>query len=218
MTQHNNHSLVEAITLTKSSARAKFVESIDMICQLNIDPKQSTQMIRSSSKVIPGTVRPKTVIAVCEPELAQNCVEAGADMSGAEEVISSLENMKLDRRKHVVLCTPSMIKPLSKLGKKLGSRGVMPNAKLSTLTSHITAEIPQAKNARVYYRTDRYGTVHCQIGNCQTEDEHLIANIKSVVQDLISLKPTGVKGSYIKFIGITSTMGKFFQIDLKDIL
>lgn len=218
MTPLKHHSLVEAITLAKSSARAKFVESIDLICQLGIDPKQSTQMIRGSSKVIPGTVREKTVIAVCEPELAHNCLEAGAELAGAEEVIARLENLKLDRRKHVVLSTPGMVKQLGKLGKKLGSRGVMPNAKLATLTSNITAEIPQAKNARVYYRTDRYGTVHCQVGNCLTETAHLVTNIKTVVQDLIALKPVGVKGSYITSVGITSTMGKFFPIDLKDIL
>jgi large subunit ribosomal protein L1 len=218
MIQHNKHSLVEAIELIKTSARAKFVESIDMTCQLGIDTKQSAQMIRSSSKVIQGTSRVKILIAICEPEFTQECIDAGADMAGAEELINSLETMKLCKRKHVILCTPGMIKKLGKLGKLLGSRGLMPNAKLSTITSNLKEEIPQSKSGRVHYRTDRYGVIHCQIGICSNDTEHLVSNIKGIVQDLISLKPMGVKGSYIKSIGLSSTMGKFFKIDIKDIL
>lgn len=212
-----NSEVIDALHLIKTSAKAKFVESIDIACHLGIDPKQTTQNVRGSTVMPYGLGKKKLVFVVSEPEYHSLCLEAGADKVGAEDLIEELKTMKL-MKNIIIICSPGMIQSLSKIGKTLGTKGLMPNVKLGTVTSDLANAIKNAKFGLSFYRSDKYGIVRTSIGNSLMTEQELASNLMKLLSDLNNLKPVGIKGVYFKSLTISSTMGKSFNVTTKNIL
>ena len=200
--------LKEALKLVKSLKRAKFDETIEVHMHLGIDPTQADQMIRGSIPLPHGLGKEKKVLVFCQGENVAKAKEAGADFAGGEELIKKIQGenwMDFD----VALATQDMMGMVSRLGKVLGPRGLMPTPKAGTVIAaggDVAQAVREFKAGKVEYRSDKGGNVHAGLGKVSFDDEKLIANITAFVDTIRAVKPSGVKGNYVKSITIKSTM------------
>jgi large subunit ribosomal protein L1 len=205
--------VAEALTKVKETANAKFDESVDLAIKLGIDPRQSTQNVRGTVVLPHGTGRSVKVAVIADGTDADAAREAGADEVGGEDLVKRIEEGWED---FDILCaTPSMMRVVGRLGRKLGPR--MPNAKAGTVGPNIGQIVGELKAGKIQYRSDnRGGVVHVGIGKTSFTEEQLLANFAALMGAVIRAKPEGVKGQYLRKINMSATMGPSFLIDTAD--
>ncbi|HAH07505.1 MAG TPA: 50S ribosomal protein L1 [Elusimicrobia bacterium] len=199
------YSLSEAAALVKKCATAKFPETVELHIRLGIDPKQSDQIIRSSVILPHGTGKTRRVGVVTKGEKVKEAQTAGADLVGSAELIEEISKGRMDF--DVLVATPDMMKDLSKLGKVLGPRGLMPNPKSGTVTFDVAQAVKELKGGRVEFKNDDFGIVHVGIGKVSFEPAHIAENAKAVLDLIVKMKPSASKGTYIRSVALSSTMG-----------
>lgn len=211
--------LTTAIKTVKKNAETKqrkFVETVDLIFNLNIDAKQSNQNIRGAVALPAGTGRSVRIIVFTESEaLQKEAIAAGAVKAGLDELITEIDSGYLDF--DYCIATPSAMRSLSKVAKKLGPRGLMPNPKNGNVVDDVVTAIKVALKGKINFKNDRYGIVHTNIGKVNFSDEDLITNAKAVITAIKDAKPEAAKGKYIKSAFLTTTMGPSVMVDVEKI-
>ncbi|MBE6152628.1 MAG: 50S ribosomal protein L1 [Firmicutes bacterium] len=206
------YSAEEAIKLAKETSTSKFDASVEVAMRLNLDTKKSDQQLRGAVVLPNGTGKSKKVLVITKGEQAKAAVEAGADYVGDTDMLEKIEKenwFDFD----VIIATPDMMAHLGKLGKVLGPKGLMPNPKTGTVTIDVKKAIEDVKKGRVEYRTDSYGNVHGIIGKVSFDDNKLLENLKAFVDVIVKSKPSVVKGTYVKNISVSTTMGPGIKVD-----
>lgn len=205
------YSLSEAVPLVKECATAKFDESVELHIKLGVDPRHADQQVRSTVGLPHGTGHTKRVLVIAAGERIREAEEAGADFVGGEEKVAEIEGGWLDF--DAVIATPDVMKTVGKLGKVLGPRGLMPSAKTNTVTFDVAAAVKEIKAGRVEFRVDKAGIIHNAVGRASFSAEQLSDNIKTLLRAILKARPAAVKGTYIKGIALSSTMGAGIPID-----
>jgi large subunit ribosomal protein L1 len=205
------HSVEDAVKLVKANAKAKFDESIEISVNLGVDPRHADQQVRGVVSLPSGTGRDVRVAVIAKDAKAAEALAAGADVVGAEDLVERIQGgfMEFDR----VIATPDMMALVGRLGKVLGPRGLMPNPRVGTVTPNVGQAVKDAKGGAIEFRVEKAGIVHAGIGKASFTDEALLINVKALVDALSKAKPTGAKGTYIKRIALSSTMGPGFKVD-----
>ena len=205
------HPVDAAIRLVKENATAKFDESIEIAVNLGVDPRHADQQVRGVVNLPSGTGRDVRVAVIARDAKADEATAAGADIVGAEELVERIQGgfMEFDR----VIATPDMMALVGRLGKVLGPRGLMPNPRVGTVTPNVGQAVKDAKGGAIEFRTEKTGIIHAGIGKASFTDEQIAANVHALVDALNKAKPSGAKGTYIKKISLSSTMGPGFRID-----
>lgn len=202
----------EAVKLVKETSTTKFDASVELAIRLNLDTKKADQQLRGAIVLPNGTGKTKKVLVLAKGPLATAAKEAGADYVGDMDMIE-----KIDKENwfdfDVIVATPDMMPALGKIGKVLGPKGLMPNPKTGTVTMDVKKAVEDIKKGRVEYRTDTYGNVQVIIGKVSFTEEQLIENMNAFVSLILKTKPSVVKGTYVKNIAISSTMGPGIKID-----
>lgn len=204
------YSLKEAIELLKELKKTKFDETVELHINLGIDPKQSSQTVRGAVVLPHGTGKHVRVCVLAKGEKLKEAEKSGAEYYGAEELVEKISKGWTDF--DVLIATPDMMKDIAKLGKILGPKGLMPNPKTGTVTNDIIKTVQEAKKGRVEFRNDNYGIIHCGVGKISFDTDKLIENISAVVDAVVKLKPAQTKGTYIKDIYLSTTMGPSIRI------
>ncbi len=205
------YSIEEAVALVKASAKAKFDETIELAVNLGVDPKYADQMVRGVVNLPNGTGRSVRVAVFARDAKADEAREAGADIVGAEDLMESIQEGKMDFER--VIATPDMMAIVGRLGKVLGPRGLMPNPKVGTVTPNVAQAVKDAKGGAVEYRVEKAGIVHAGVGKASFTEEALAENVKTLFNALMKAKPSGAKGTYVKKVSLSSTMGAGVEID-----
>ena len=205
----------EAAKLIKKNATAKFDETIEVAMNLGIDPKQSDPTVRGAVTLPGGTGKTVRVAVFAKDAKAKEAQAAGADLVGAADLAEKVEKGEINFDR--VIATPDMMAVVGKLGKVLGPRGLMPNPKLGTVTMDVTNAVKAAKGGQVQFRADKSGVVHAGIGKASFTEKAIEENIRAFFTAINSVKPQGLKGTYIKKMCVSSTMGPGLQIDLTDL-
>jgi large subunit ribosomal protein L1 len=203
--------VVDAITLAKTCATAKFNESIDVAINLGIDAKKSDQTVRGSVVMPAGTGKSVRVAVFAQGAKAEEAKAAGAEVVGFEDLAEKIKGGFMDF--DVVIASPDAMRVVGTLGQVLGPRGLMPNPKVGTVTPDVTTAIKNAKAGQVQYRTDKAGIVHATIGRASFEVAALETNLRALVEALQKAKPASSKGIYLKKVSVSSTMGKGVRVD-----
>ena len=205
------HAVEEAIKLVKTNAKAKFDESDEIAVNLGVDPRHADQQVRGVVNLPSGTGRDVRVAVIAKDAKADEATAAGADVVGAEDLVERIQGgfMDFDR----VIATPDMMALVGRLGKVLGPRGLMPNPRVGTVTPNVAQAVKDAKGGAIEFRTEKTGIIHAGIGKASFTEEALLANVKALVDALNKAKPSGAKGTYIKRISLSSTMGPGFKVD-----
>ena len=205
----------EAVKLVKRNATAKFDETIEIAFNLGIDPKQSDQTVRGAVTLPGGTGKTVRVAVFAKDAKAAEAKAAGADLVGAQDLAEKVEKGEINFDR--VIATPDMMAVVGKLGKVLGPRGLMPNPKLGTVTPNVTEAVKAAKGGQVQYKADKAGVVHAGIGKASFSEKAIEDNIRAIVAAINAARPQNVKGTYIKKVSVSSTMGPGLQIDLAEL-
>ena len=203
----------EAIKLVKETSNLKFDSTIEVAMNLNLDTKKADQQLRGAIALPNGTGKTKKILVLAKGEQARMANEAGADYVGDTDMIEKMEKenwFPFD----VIVATPEMMALLGKIGKILGPKGLMPNPKTGTVTMEVDKAVNEIKKGKVNYRTDSFGNVHGIIGKSSFDNKMLEENLSAFVNTILKVKPTTVKGAYVKNISISSTMGPGIKIDL----
>ena len=205
------HAVEAAVKLVKANATAKFDESIEISVNLGVDPRHADQQVRGVVSLPSGTGRDVRVAVIAKDAKAAEALAAGADVVGAEDLVERIQGgfMDFDR----VIATPDMMALVGRLGKVLGPRGLMPNPRVGTVTPNVGQAVKDAKGGAIEFRVEKAGIVHAGIGKASFTDEALLINVRALVDALSKAKPTGAKGTYIKRIALSSTMGPGFKVD-----
>ena len=201
----------DAIKLVKDNAKAKFDESIEIAVNLGVDPRHADQQVRGVVSLPSGTGRDVRVAVIAKDAKAAEAEAAGADIVGGEELVERIQGgfMEFDR----VIATPDMMALVGRLGKVLGPRGLMPNPRVGTVTPNVGQAVKDAKGGAIEFRTEKTGIIHAGIGKASFTDEALLINVRALVDALNKAKPSGAKGTYIKKISLSSTMGPGFKVE-----
>jgi len=205
------YDLAEGIEIALKTGYARFDESVDVAVRLGVDPRHADQMVRSSVILPHGTGKELRVLVFAKGEKETEAREAGADYAGSEELIAKIKDGWLDFDKTVA--TPDMMGEVGKIGRVLGPRNLMPNAKLGTVTFDIDRVVKEIKKGKVDFRVDKAGIVHAAVGKASFGVEKLVENISVFVDKIIQLKPSSSKGVYLRGISISTTMGLGVKID-----
>lgn len=203
----------EAIKLVKQTANAKFEESVEVAMNLNLDVKKADQQLRGAIVLPNGTGKTKKILVLAKGEQAKAAKAANADYVGDLDLINKIETENWFDY-DVIIATPEMMPALGKIGKLLGPKGLMPNPKTGTVTMDVAKAVEETKKGKVNYRTDSYGNIHALIGKVNFTEEQLVENLSSFVEAILKVKPATVKGTYVKNISVSSTMGPGVKVDL----
>ena len=207
--------LAEAITLVKGNAKAKFDETIEISMNLGIDPRHADQMVRGMVGLPNGTGKTVRVGVFARGPKAEEAKAAGADVVGADDLAALVQEGKIDFDR--CIATPDMMALVGRLGKVLGPRGLMPNPKLGTVTMDVKGAVAAAKGGQVEYRAEKAGIVHAGIGKASFGAEKLLENAKAFVEAIQKSRPTGAKGTYVKKVAVSSTMGVGISVDVSSL-
>ncbi len=206
------YSKEEAIKLVKETSTSTFDGSIEVAIRLNLDTKKADQQLRGAIVLPKGTGKTKKVLVIARGPKAAEARDAGADYVGDADMLEKIEKenwFDFD----TMIATPDMMPLLGKLGKVLGPKGLMPNPKTGTVTMDVQKAVEEVKAGRVEYRTDSFGNVHGIIGKASFSEEDLLANLNAFVEQILKIRPTSVKGDYVKNISISSTMGPGIKVE-----
>ena len=205
----------EAIALLKKLHYVKFDESVDAAVRLGVDPRHADQMVRGAVNLPHGTGKTVRVLAVASGENITAAEEAGADVVAGEDIVGKIQGgwMEFDK----VVATPDMMKFLGRVGKILGPRGLMPSPKSGTVTREIAKVIKELKAGKIEFRVDKEGNIHTPIGKASFEQAQLEENLLTLIDKLNRLKPSSAKGTYLRNISISSTMGPGIRVDVGDV-
>jgi large subunit ribosomal protein L1 len=207
--------LEDAIKNVLNSSYAKYDETFDIAIKLGVDPRHADQMVRSSVVLPHGTGKVTRVLVFAKGEKEAEAREAGADFVGADELVAKIQGGWLEFDKTVA--TPDMMGTVGKIGRVLGPRNLMPNAKLGTVTFDIANIVKEIKSGKVDFRVDKAGIVHAGLGKISFGDAKLFDNAKAFLEKIIHLKPSSSKGIYLKSISVSSTIGAGFKVDPIDV-
>lgn len=199
------YSLTEALKLVKACATAKFKESVDVAINLGVDSRKSDQAVRGATILPHGTGRSVRVAVFAQGDKADKAKEAGADIVGMDDLAEQIQSGNIDF--DIVIATPEIMRVVGKLGQILGPRGLMPNPKDGTVTADVVTAVKNAKHGQVRYRTDKNGIIHCTIGKVDFEEKALEENLLALLADVKRAKPSTAKGTYLKKLTLSSTMG-----------
>lgn len=201
----------EALQLATECVFARFDETLEIAVRLGVDPRHADQMVRGTVVLPNGLGKPVRVLVFAKGEKVKEALDAGADHAGGDEMIEKIKEGWLEFDKTVA--TPDMMGTVGKIGKVLGPRGLMPNAKLGTVTFDIQKVVKEIKAGKVDFRVEKTGIVHAPMGKVSFGQEKLVQNISAFMDTLIRLKPTAAKGTYLRGIAISTTMGPGIQVD-----
>ena len=204
-------SVEDAVAMVKSRATAKFDETIEISMNLGIDPRHADQNVRGAVTLPAGTGKAVRVAVFAKDAKADEAKAAGADIVGAEDLMEQVQAGSIDFER--VIATPDMMPIVGRLGKVLGPRGLMPNPKLGTVTADVAAAVEAAKGGQVQFRAEKAGIVHAGIGKASFSEADILANVKAFIDAIQKAKPSGAKGTYVKKIAISSTMGPGVKIE-----
>lgn len=209
------YALNEAVKIVKANATAKFDETIDIAVNLGVDPKYADQMVRGVCSLPHGTGKTVRVAVFAQGEKADEAKAAGADIVGAENLVDSILSGKVDFDR--CIATPDMMGMAGRVARVLGPKGLMPNPKLGTVTADVAEAVKKAKAGEVQYRVEKNGIVHAGIGKASFSEEQIFENAKAFIDAIIKAKPSGAKGTYMKKISLSSTMGIGIRVDSANI-
>ena len=205
------YSIEEAVALMKETSTVKFDATVELSFSLNVDPRHADQQIRGAMVLPNGTGKSQKVAVVAQGDKAKAAQEAGADFVGDMDIIEQIQKgwFGFD----VLIATPDMMGKLGKLGRVLGPKGLMPNPKLGTVTTNVKEAVSNIKKGMVEYKNDSYGNVHFSFGKLSFSEEKLEENLRAIVAEIVKNKPSGVKGTFVKGISISTTMGPGVKVD-----
>jgi len=205
------YSLAEAVELLLKAKFAKFDESMDIAMRLGVDPRHADQNVRSSVVLPHGTGKTERVLVFAKGDKVQEALDAGADYAGGDDYVEKIQGgwLEFDR----TIATPDMMGAVGKIGRLLGPRGLMPNAKLGTVTFDVARVVGEIKSGKVDFKVDKAGVVHAMVGKTSFGIEKLTDNILAFIDRIVQLKPSSSKGIYLKTISLTTTMGPGLKID-----
>lgn len=209
------YKLKEAIEMVKQLAYTKFDETVDLAVNLGIDPKKSDQMVRGTVVLPYGRGKKVRIIVFAKGEKAKEALDAGADFAGFEDLIEKINGGWLEFDN--VVATPDIMGVISKLGKILGPRGLMPNPKSGTVTFEVGKAVKDIAAGKVDYKIEKAGVVHVPIGKVSFDSQKLLENAKAVLNSIIKAKPSASKGKYVKKLSVSSTMGAGISVDVSDL-
>jgi large subunit ribosomal protein L1 len=209
------YDIAEAVKLIKGRAKTKFDETVEIAMNLNVDPRKADQNLRGTVMLPAGTGKVLRVAVFARGERAKEAEAAGADIVGAEDLAEKIQagELNFDR----CIATPDMMAIVGRLGKVLGPRGLMPNPKLGTVTPNVAEAVRAAKGGQVEFRAEKAGIVHAGIGKVSFTEDALVENVRAFVGAINRAKPTGVKGTYIKKVSLSSTMGPGLKLEISSI-
>jgi large subunit ribosomal protein L1 len=210
------YAVEEAVALVKANAKAKFDETVEVAVNLGVEPKYADQMVRGVCNLPNGTGRTVRVAVFARGAKADEARAAGADVVGAEDLVEEVTNGRMDFDR--VIATPDMMALVGRLGKVLGPRGLMPNPKVGTVTMDVTKAVTESKGGAVEFRVEKAGIVHAGVGKASFTEAALAENLRAFVDALVKAKPSGAKGTYLKRIALSSTMGPGVRIDTSSAL
>lgn len=205
------YSLDEGIDLSLQGSFAKFDESFDVAVRLGVDPRHADQMVRSSIVLPNGTGKTARVLVFATGDKEKEALDAGADYAGGKELVQKIKDgwLEFDR----TIATPDMMGEVGKIGRVLGPRGLMPNAKLGTVTFDVARVVGEIKGGKVDFKVDKAGVVHCMVGKKSFGAEKLKENVLAFIERIMQLKPSSAKGVYLKGVSLSTTMGIGVKID-----
>lgn len=204
--------LTDAVKMVKGNATAKFDETIELAMNLGVDPRHADQMVRGTVQLPNGTGKSLRIAVFARDAKAEEAKAAGADLVGAEDLAETIQKGEIafDR----CIATPDMMAVVGRLGKILGPRGMMPNPKLGTVTPDVTAAVQAAKAGQVEFRVEKAGIIHAGIGKASFSEQQIEENVRAVIDAVARAKPSGAKGTFIKRVALSSTMGAGVKIDV----
>src|SRR6056297_1131428 len=209
-----NLSVDEAVALVKANATAKFDETVEIAMNLGVDPRHADQMVRGKVTLPNGTGKDVRVAVFARGPKADEAQAAGADIVGAEDLMETIQGGKIDFDR--CIATPDMMPIVGRLGKVLGPRNLMPNPKVGTVTMDVADAVKAAKGGEVQFKAVKGGVVHAGVGKASFDDAKLVENVRAFVTAVAKAKPAGAKGTYMKKISLTSTMGPGVSIDVSN--
>ncbi|KGM34575.1 50S ribosomal protein L1 [Inquilinus limosus] len=207
------YELAQAVKMLKASATAKFDETVEIAMNLGVDPRHADQMVRGVVQLPNGTGKTVRVLVFAKGDKAEQALAAGADIVGADDLAKEIQDGRSDFDR--CIATPDMMGLVGRLGKVLGPRGLMPNPKLGTVTPDVAGAVKAAKGGAVEFRAEKAGIVHAGVGKASFTEEALVGNIRAFVEAIQRAKPSGAKGTYLKKVTVTSTMGPGYKLDLQ---
>ncbi|AFC74374.1 ribosomal protein L1 [Rickettsia parkeri str. Tate's Hell] len=209
------YNLTNAVERLKSASYVKFDPTLEIVMKLAIDSRHSDQMVRGVVNLPAGTGKTVRVAVICKEEREEEAKSAGADLVGSTNIIDEIKAGKINF--DVCIATPDMMVAIGSVARILGPKGLMPNPKLGTVTLDIKNAIKNAKSGQVEYRAEKAGIIHAGLGKLSFSDQDLLKNLNAFIEAVIKAKPAGLKGSYLKAMYLSSTMGVSVQIDLTSI-
>ncbi len=207
-----NVSVEEAVRLVKENATAKFDETVEIAVNLGVDPRHADQMVRGVVSLPNGTGKNVRVAGFARGEKAEEAKAAGADIVGAEDLMETIQQGKIEFDR--CIATPDMMPIVGRLGKILGPRNLMPNPKVGTVTMDVADAVKKAKAGEVQFKVEKAGVVHAGIGKASFDEDKLVENVRAFVDAVQKAKPAGAKGAYMKKVSLTSTMGPGVSVDI----
>jgi large subunit ribosomal protein L1 len=207
--------LKTAVEVVKDTAYAKFDETVDVAVKLGVDPRHADQMVRGAVVLPNGLGKTVRVLVFAKGEKEKEALDAGADYVGSEDLVTKIQGGWFDF--DTAIATPDMMGVVGKIGKLLGPRGLMPNPKVGTVTFEVSRAVKESKAGKVEFRVEKAGIVHAPIGKVSFDAEKLQGNLVALVEALLKAKPSAAKGTYIKKISLSSTMGPGINLDISDV-
>jgi large subunit ribosomal protein L1 len=213
--RNKNYTLTEAISLVKAASYAKFDETVDLVVRLGVDPRHADQMVRGAVVLPNGLGKDVRVLVFAKGEKEKEARDAGADHVGAEDLVAKIQEgwFEFD----TAIATPDMMGVVGKIGKLLGPRGLMPNPKVGTVTFDVGRAVKESKSGKVEFRVEKAGIIHAPVGKVSFTEEKLQENILAIYDALIKAKPAAAKGTYVRKISLSSTMGPGVRCDTSDV-
>lgn len=213
--RNRSYKLDEAVEILKKCPAPKFDQSLNMALKIGIDPKKSDQQVRGTVSLPHGTGQKVTLVVIAKGDKAKEALDAGADYAGADEYLEKIKGGWTDFS--ALICTPDMMRELGKLGKVLGPRGLMPTPKAGTVTNDVAKAVKEAKAGKIEFKVDKTGNVNNAVGKISFKAENLVENMNALLNAIAKSKPASAKGSFLRSMYLSTTMGPGLKIDLQSI-